>query len=313
MAKKTKVKATKKTQTKQKQKQKQHQKQTVIVNVNTKKSTRSTSQSRTSKKEKAESQPLFTTLPIQYTPQTMYDLSNTRTRDADARYINQPEIPNAIPVMNIEIPNTTQLIAPPIAVATPIPLQKYSGTTAGKNTGDNYVETQDEEDERLFQLKLITAQNISYPTQQTTLRNIQRDFRHSQIPIPKRKEHSKRKINDDDESITNGAPPKQYHCQICGSNIKDSHESIRAHNRTLKHRNAEIRLLHKDNQPRQYKTPERKKPTKTAGSDSESSVNTIMSPAFIPPPPPSSPEGERFIGATVKIKRKKKKAVQNEL
>lgn len=68
----------------QKHKQKQHQKQTVIVNVLTSKSRRSTKKSKSSSSSSAGSSyitstPIIQTLPVQYTPYTMYDISSLLT------------------------------------------------------------------------------------------------------------------------------------------------------------------------------------------------------------------------------------------
>lgn len=286
MAKKTKVKATKKTQTKQKQKQKQHQKQTVIVNVNTKKSTRSTS-----RPSKSASQPLITTLPIQYTPYTMYDLSNTRQQDADARYIIQPRIPNAIPNLDIKIPSVNNTIADPITTTIPI--------TAGVEGSGAGTEKEKEKIDEQFELETQYAQTMLEPSQDNILKEINKK-RAQPFTSPKK--------NNDDNMKKDVSTDRYYTCPICMPRavIKNTPSSISTHEKSIKHRNA---LVRPDIAGRHIKPAPKKEERK---SESESS-KSIRSPAFKPPPPPSSPEGARFIGETVIIKRTKKKAVQNEL
>jgi hypothetical protein len=308
MSKKTKVKTTKKPQIKQKQKQ--HQRQTVIVNVNTKKS--SNSKKRGGGQGKTASQPLITTLPISYTPYTMYDLSNVRNQDAnDGRYINQPEIQNAIPVMDIQIPNVNNTFVQPIS-ATTKPFQKYDGVVAGDN---NDTADADAEDERLYQLKLQDAQNISNPTQNNILRSIQGEIFVNKKPFTTPKKN--KGITDDDDEITNNVNPlqsKKYHCEICGSNVKDDLRSISAHNRTNKHINAELRRLAQERElvdERTARNAEARRAKKNAKNkkdeqkdNSDTSVGSIQSPAFKSPPPPSEAESES--GSNVYYTKNKK-------
>lgn len=82
----------------QKQKQKQHQKQQVIVNVITSKKRRATRRAKpSSSSSQQQQQPLITTLPIQYTPYTMYDTSQLLT-EANMRSL----IPTKAPASLIE-------------------------------------------------------------------------------------------------------------------------------------------------------------------------------------------------------------------
>lgn len=185
-----------------KQKQKQHQKQTVIVNVMTSKSRRGTKRAAPKNRQ---SSPLIQTLPLQYTPYTMYD--NSRLFTEEGRNRNQifaPEIPNAIPMA--EVAQEPELLPAP---TTPAPISNTYNTidtqtdaeqddtfNADENT-DYDLEPEPTETE--WDIKTRGVMNATYPTQAALWKKAQRK---NLMPTPV--------DNSIDRLISDGATDADY-------------------------------------------------------------------------------------------------------
>lgn len=260
---------------KQKQKQKQHQKQQVIVNVITHKSRNSTRKTQPSIKQESKKQtPLIQSLPLQYTPYTMYDTSRLIREENfnPNRQIFAPEIPNAIniePIIQNAIPlgNVEEPIIQPAVVEVPQVFNREY---------DDVFTAEPEMSDRVFNRKTENAINASYPTpeeiwnsakkrnpfptpndnsiQRLISNSLEDEYninnfygvltpsREGENPLKQtRKLYHKTETTDaaaDEESNlkTDKSNEEKYYCAVCESSVVNTISSINKHNHTDKHK-----------------------------------------------------------------------------
>lgn len=268
MAQKKKSAKQKKKQPTQKQPtQKQTQKQTVIVNVlsGKKGATKPKKSSSSSSYLSGAKQPLFTTLPIQYTPYTTYDTSRLLTQESINRnQLIEPQVQNAIPILNLaRDPARPPLIGRQLATQT-----EQDDVFTAKEFND-YTLEQEKERQRDIDFNRKTQQTMSrtYPTpaelhrraqtlsslpvppdnsiQINELSNIMADMADTRRILKRNNQEAGETLStasdeyqkdSKDESEYQITSDNKYYCNVCNSSIVNTRSSIRTHKETLKHR-----------------------------------------------------------------------------